>query len=88
MTNNQRRTMLHTLSVIRDIIDMSNTLKKERIVISSNFLKVFDRADWNFIFSVLRKFGYVTKFILMIQVAYINIQTIMKQMASYLSFLH
>lgn len=80
--------MLHTLSVIRDIIDMSNTLKKERIVISSNFLKVFDRADWNFIFSVLRKFGYVTKFILMIQVAYINIQTIMKQMASYLSFLH
>ena len=88
MTNYQRRTMLHTLSVIRDIIDMSNTLKKERIVISSNFLKVFDRADWNFIFSVLRKFGYVTKFILMIQVAYINIQTIMKQMASYLSFLH
>ena len=88
MTNNQRRTMLHTLSVIRDIIDMSNTLKKERIVISSNFLKVFDRADWNFIFSVLRKFGYVTKFILMIQVAYINIQTIMKQMVSYLSFLH
>ena len=67
---------------------MSNTLKKERIVIASNFLKVFDRADWNFIFSVLRKFGCVTKIILMVQVAYVNIQTIMKQMTSYLSFLH
>ena len=33
------------------------------------------QGDWDFIFSVIRKFGYRNKFIHMIQVAYINIQS-------------
>ena len=41
-------------------------------------MKVFGRVDWDFVFSVLQKFGYGEKFICMIKVAYINIQTKIK----------
>ena len=52
----KNRTILHTLSTIRDIIDVSNKLNKNLPVISSNFLKFFDRVDCDFIFSVSPKF--------------------------------
>ena len=50
-------TILHTLSTIRDIIDVSNKLNNNLSVISLDFLKAFDRLDWNFIFKALEKFG-------------------------------
>ena len=39
----KNRTILHTLSTIRDIIDVSNKLNKNLSVISLNFVKAFDR---------------------------------------------
>ena len=71
-------TILHTLSTIRDIIDMSNKLNKNLCVISLNFLKAFDRVDWNLIFSALQKFRYGNNFIYIIKVAYTNIQSRIK----------
>ena len=53
----KNRTILHTLSTIRDIIDVSNKLSKSLSVISLDFLKAFDRVDHEFIFSALKKFG-------------------------------
>ena len=50
----KNRTILHTLSTIRDIIDISNKLNKNLSVISLDFLKAFDRLDLNFTFLVLR----------------------------------
>ena len=41
-------------------------------------MKVFGRVDWDFVFSVLQKFGYGEKFICMIKVAYTNIQSKIK----------
>ena len=73
-----KKELYYTLSTIHDITDMSNTLKKYLAVISLDFLKAFDRVDWVFVFSVLYKFGYRNKFILMIQVAYTNIQSKIK----------
>ena len=64
----KNRTILHTLSTIRDIIDISNKLNKNLSVISLDFLKAFDRLDLNFIFLALRQFGYGQKFIQMIKV--------------------
>ena len=61
------RTILHTLSTIRDIIDASNELNKNLSIISLDFLKVIDRLDLNFIFLALEKFGYGQKFIQMIK---------------------
>ena len=63
----KNRTILHTLSTIRDIIDASNELNKNLSVISLDFLKAFDRLDLNFIFLALEKFGYGQKFIQMIK---------------------
>ena len=50
MTAITKRTMLRTLSMIRDSIDLSNTLDKLLAVISLEFLKDFHRMDWDFIF--------------------------------------
>ena len=63
----KNRTILHTLSTIRDIIDASNELNKNLSIISLDFLKVIDRLDLNFIFLALEKFGYGQKFIQMIK---------------------
>ena len=41
-------------------------------------MKVFGRVDWDFVFSVLQKFGYGEKFICMIKVTYTNIQSKIK----------
>ena len=70
----KERTILHTLSTVYDIIDMSNTLNKKLSVISLNFLKAFYRVDWDFILFVLCKFGYWNKFIHIIQDAYTSSQ--------------
>ena len=74
----KHRTILHTLSTIRDIIDISNKLNKNLSVISLDFLKAFDRLDLNFIFLALRQFGYGQKFIQMIKVCYNDIQSKIK----------
>ena len=38
-------------------------------IICLDFLKTFDRVDWDFTFSALQMFGYEDKFIQMIKVA-------------------
>ena len=74
----KNRTILHTLSTVRDIIDVSNKLNKNLSVISLDFFKAFDRLDLNFIFSALEKFGYGQKFKQMIKICYNNIQSKIK----------
>ena len=74
----KNRTILHTLSAIRDIIDISNKLDKTLSVISLDFFKAFDRLDVDFIFLALEKFGYGQKFIKMIKICYNNIQSKIK----------
>ena len=54
---------------------MSNKLKKRPLC---NIVKVIGRVDWEFVFSVLQKFGYEAKFICMVKVAYTNIQSTIK----------
>ena len=44
-------------------------------MISLDFLKVFDRVDWDFVVSALQKFGYKDKFIHIIKVAFTIIQS-------------
>ena len=51
-----KRTTLHTLSIKRDFIDLPSTLEKLLAVICLDFLKAFDREDWNFIFSKISFF--------------------------------
>ena len=74
----KNRTILHTLSTIRDTIDISNKLNKNLSVISLDFLKAFDRLDWNFIFQALEKFGYGKNFLHLIRICYTSIQSKVK----------
>ena len=74
----KNRTILHTLSTIRDTTDISNKLNKSLSVISLDFLKAFDRLDCNFIFQALEKFGYGKKFLHLIRICYTDIQSKVK----------
>ena len=75
----KNRTILHTLSTIWDIIDVSNKLNKNLSVISLDFLKGFGHLDLNILnFLALEKFGCGEKFIQMIKVCYNNIQSKIK----------
>ena len=58
----QKRTILHTLSTICGITNMSNILNKQ-LSFFLDFIKAFNRVDLDFIFSALHKFGYRNKFI-------------------------
>ena len=74
----KNRTILHTLSTIRDTIDISNKLNKNLSVISLDFLKAFDRLDWDFIFQALEKFGCGKKVMHLIKICYTDIQSKVK----------
>ena len=74
----KNRTILHTLPTIRDTTDISNKLNKNLSVISLDFLKAFDRLDWNFIFQALEKFGYGKNFLHLIRIYYTRIQSKVK----------
>ena len=43
----ENRTILHTLSTIRDIVDLSNKLNKKLSVVSLDFLKAFATKTFN-----------------------------------------
>ena len=68
----------YALSTVRGINDVSNKLNKNFSVISSYFLKAFDRVACNFFFSALRRFEYGDKFIHMFKVAFNNMQSKIK----------
>ena len=74
----KNRTILLTLSTIRDIIDVSNKLNKNLSVISLIFLNAFDSLDLDFTFPALGKFAYGGNFIHMTKVCYNNIQSKIK----------
>ena len=74
----KNRTILHTLSTIRDIIDLSNQLNKNLSVMSPDYLKAFDHLDLNFIFLALEKFVYGENSIQMIKVCYNNVHSKIK----------
>ena len=44
----KNRTILYTFSTIRDVIDVSNKLNKNLVLISLNFREPVYREDWDF----------------------------------------
>ena len=57
---------------------MSNKLNKYLSAISLDFLKAFDRLDWNLIFKALEKFGYGKNFLHLIKIGCNNVQSKVK----------
>ena len=52
-----------SIRVIQDLIDFADLEEEEGLIFSSDLDKVFDSVDHNFLFSVLRKFGFGPGFI-------------------------
>ena len=75
----KKRTILHLISSISDASDTSTTLGKQFAIISLDFLKAFDRVDWDLIFSAFVSLvSFENKCIHMIQVAHTNISSKIK----------
>ena len=72
------RSILTNLNLTRDIIQYAWDKKIPASIISIDQVKAFDRVDWDFLFQVLKKFGYGQQFITNIKTIYTNIQSKIK----------
>ena len=72
------RSILTNLNLTRDIIQYAWDKKIPASLISIDQVKAFDRVDWDFLFHVLKKFGYGQQFITNIKTIYTNIQSKIK----------
>ena len=59
----QGRYIGESTRVIQDLIDFADLKDQEGLIFSSDLEKAFDSVDHNFLFSVLRKFGFGPSFI-------------------------
>ena len=59
----KRRYMGDSFRVIQDLIDVADLEEQEGLIFSSDLEKVFDSANHNFLFSVVRNFGFGSDFI-------------------------
>ena len=59
----QGRNIGESIQVIQDLIDFADLEEQEGLIFSSDLEKAFNSVDHNFMFSVLRKFGFGPGFI-------------------------
>ena len=62
----------YNIRQIQDIIDYTEKLDIEGAILFLDFRKAFDTVSWNFLFSVLKKFGFNQSFIDWIKTIYNN----------------
>lgn len=68
----QNRFIGYNLRQIQDVIDYAEDLQLEGAILFLDFRKAFDTIEWNFLFTVLQKFGFKETFIQWIKVLYFD----------------
>ena len=63
------------LRQIQDVIDYADSYSVEGAIIFVDFTKAFDSLEWDFMFKVLRYFGFNDSFISWVETLYNDIQT-------------
>lgn len=63
----------YNIRQIQDIIDYTDILKLDGIILFLDFKKAFDTVEWNFMLNVLHKFGFKESFIHWVKTFYSNI---------------
>jgi hypothetical protein len=63
------------LRQIQDIIDYSKNYKIEGAIIFLDFSKAFDSLEWDFMFSILKHYGFNYSFVIWVETLYYNTQT-------------
>ena len=69
------RTIGDNIHIVRDIIDLVNKNDEEAALLFIDQEKAFDRVSHEFLYKVLRKFGFGERFIHWIELIYSNAST-------------
>uniref|UniRef100_A0A3B5PV23 Reverse transcriptase domain-containing protein n=1 Tax=Xiphophorus maculatus TaxID=8083 RepID=A0A3B5PV23_XIPMA len=72
------RSMVDNVYLIRDILEVSSSLGLQTGLISLDQEKAFDRVEHDFLWKVMRRFGFGEGFIAKIQVMYSDIESVLK----------
>lgn len=67
-----------TVSNIRDVISYMNEEKRSGYVISMDFEKAFDRVEHEFLFAILKRFGFGENFRKWIEMLYKDAMSFIK----------
>ena len=72
------RTINSNLSLLRDIVNYTNSEKIPAAIICLDQLKAFDRVDWNFIYRTLSAMNFGPNFIKWVRILYTDISSSIK----------
>ena len=72
------RSMVDNVHLIRNVLDVSNSLGCNTGLISLDQEKAFDRVEHNFLWKVMEKFGFSAGFIAKIKVMYSDVESVLK----------
>ncbi|KAK0155416.1 Transposon TX1 uncharacterized protein [Merluccius polli] len=73
------RSMVDNVHLIRNVLDVSNSLGCNTGLISLDQEKAFDRVEHNFLWRVMEKFGFSAGFIAKIKVLYSDVESVLKE---------
>ena len=70
----KNRVIGYNIRTIQDVIDYSEKLQTEGAIIFLDFRKAYDTLEWNFLFGVLKYFGFKATFIQWVETFYNDIR--------------
>jgi len=73
-----KRSIIDSLFLVRDIIEFNQKIKKDLGVLSLDQEKAFDRVDHEYLFKVLKGYGFGDVFISYIKLLYSNVYVMVK----------
>ena len=66
----KNRNIAFNIRQIQDVIDYIETFNIDGVILFLDFRKAFDTVDWNFLYAVLKKFGFNQSFVSWIRTIY------------------
>ena len=71
----KNRNIAHNIRNTADLIEYANKTKNIGFILFADFEKAFDTISWSFLFKIMERLGFKTKFVAFIKIAYKDIIT-------------